>query len=233
MAPLVALSLALVPALVPTVTADLTPGCHTLLQDVAAQGHSDFELLAYCRANMPPQLCRDAVSSLGSQPWSPDRIALSCQKWEEQWSAQAAAAPGRSVYDFSEVQSRADAIIKVKSEAGLCKDPKTGGQIPLDKCITWKSKVYSEKTKELHDLLSNFYGAAMGAGKIQESEQLGPIAAPGGARMGMFAGLALIMLSFAGAAAMTVNRVWRRVRKPEHAHQLVDSSPDTATPSDA
>mmetsp|Transcript_1511 Transcript_1511/g.2214 ORF Transcript_1511/g.2214 Transcript_1511/m.2214 type:complete len:141 (+) Transcript_1511:1-423(+) len=139
--------------------------------------------------------------------------------------------------DFTQLQTKANKILKAKTDAGICKDPKTGGNLPLDKCVAWKTKTYSEQSKKLQDLLNGFYMTANGSGKtpakIQKSEQLGPIAAPSGGRVGILVGMGLVMLSFAAVAAVTLNVVWRRVRKPEHAHQLVESSPESTSPVDA
>mmetsp|Transcript_39076 Transcript_39076/g.78847 ORF Transcript_39076/g.78847 Transcript_39076/m.78847 type:complete len:262 (+) Transcript_39076:70-855(+) len=209
------------------------PGCHTLLQDIAAQGRSDMELAAYCRANMPPQFCRDAAGSLGSQPWSSDRMVSTCQKWEEQWNARVAAeAPGRAAMDFAEMQAKADQCVKAKALAGLCKDPKTGGPLPVDKCVAYKAKVYPEQTKKWHDTLQAFYGVWMGKGqqaapptttkapahglkgvlgaigsaiakgKQQKSEQVGPVAVPSMVGSGFFVGAAVAAAAFAAAAGV-------------------------------
>lgn len=138
-----------------------TPGCHTLLHDIAAQGRSDMELAAYCRTNMPPALCRDAMSNLGSQPWSSDRIASTCEKWEEQWNTAARDAPARITMDFAELQAKTDECMKIKAQAGLCQTE--GGQpLPLDACIIWKQTTYPEQTKKINDLVSGFYAVATG-----------------------------------------------------------------------
>eukprot|EP00408_Alexandrium_pacificum_P049022 CAMPEP_0171239252 /NCGR_PEP_ID=MMETSP0790-20130122/43883_1 /TAXON_ID=2925 /ORGANISM="Alexandrium catenella, Strain OF101" /LENGTH=249 /DNA_ID=CAMNT_0011705623 /DNA_START=64 /DNA_END=813 /DNA_ORIENTATION=- len=225
-----------------------TPGCHTLLHDIAAQGRSDMELAAYCRANMPPALCRDAMGSLGSQPWASDRIASTCEKWEEQWNTAAKAAPARITMDFAELQAKTDQCVKLKAQAGLCRNPKTGeppaqASLRLDACIRWKQHTYPEQTKKIHEMVSGFYAVAMGGkqppmrkgGKPpMKNEQVGPVVAPRVAGAGLYAGMAVAGSALAAlAGAVTFTRFWRRRGETsEQCHALVDGT-EMAAPTDA
>merc|ERR1719323_1767750 len=74
-------------ALMPAVLASdnlpsVAEGCRNIITQLIDQGHSTFELSAYCRANLPPQTCREAANVLGEQPWSPENIGRVCKSWE-------------------------------------------------------------------------------------------------------------------------------------------------------
>eukprot|EP00413_Alexandrium_margalefii_P044221 CAMPEP_0204605388 /NCGR_PEP_ID=MMETSP0661-20131031/58453_1 /ASSEMBLY_ACC=CAM_ASM_000606 /TAXON_ID=109239 /ORGANISM="Alexandrium margalefi, Strain AMGDE01CS-322" /LENGTH=265 /DNA_ID=CAMNT_0051616625 /DNA_START=83 /DNA_END=880 /DNA_ORIENTATION=- len=211
-------------------------GCQGMLGDVAAQGRSDAELAAYCRASMPPKLCQDALSGLGQQPWSTHRIASTCKTWEAQWNAAAVmGAPGREAMDFNSLQATLNGCMAAKAEAGLC-EKKPGMPMSLNECIDHKQEVYPQQTKKYNDAIQDFYSAVMGAPVTQEGGEkgtqkggkegdaqllegdaeegvskaadLGPVAALRGRGLYLLAGLGLAVAGF--AAGFTA---FRRVRR--------------------
>jgi len=138
-------------------------GCRGMLSDIAALGHSDAELSAFCRASMPPQLCRDAFGSLGQQPWPADRIASACQTWENQWNAALSMAPGREAMDFNSLQQTLNGCLESKAKAGLCQKP-SGKPMALNECVDHKQEVYPKQMQKYNDAINHFYSKVMGAG---------------------------------------------------------------------
>eukprot|EP00413_Alexandrium_margalefii_P034153 CAMPEP_0204577634 /NCGR_PEP_ID=MMETSP0661-20131031/42456_1 /ASSEMBLY_ACC=CAM_ASM_000606 /TAXON_ID=109239 /ORGANISM="Alexandrium margalefi, Strain AMGDE01CS-322" /LENGTH=267 /DNA_ID=CAMNT_0051586487 /DNA_START=77 /DNA_END=880 /DNA_ORIENTATION=- len=137
-------------------------GCQGMLGKIGASGHNDMELAAYCRANMPPKLCQDALNGLGQQPWSADHIASTCKTWEEQWNAvMSVGVPGREAMDFSQLQETLNGCMAAKAQAGLCQKP-SGKPMALNECVDHKQKIYPDQTKKYSDALNNFYGAVVG-----------------------------------------------------------------------
>jgi len=198
-------------------------GCHTMLSNIAAQGHSDLQLAAYCHAGLPPQLCRDATKDLGKQPWSEDHIAATCGAWEGQYGMRtpAGGAPGRSAQDmsFPDLQKTIDQCIAAKSQAGLCKDQHTGTPMTIEECIAWKQKTYPVKTQEIMSALKQFYAMAMGEAPppSQKSEQVGPIDASRGPGLGLVVGSAFAAASVVAGSVVA----YRRVRRTSGPRQLL------------
>lgn len=72
-------SAALAAGLAAAASATLESDCKQGLE--VLQGQSDVELAARCRASFSPDLCREARSALGGQPWSSMRIQESCKRF--------------------------------------------------------------------------------------------------------------------------------------------------------
>jgi len=206
--------------------------CGGLLRTIAAEHHSDMELVAYCRAMAPPQFCRDAFRTLGAQPWAPETIDGACTKWQEGSRAGAAvAAPGRKAMDYAQLQAYCDHAVKAKAQAGLCKDKATGAPMPFDKCAEYKAATYPNQTKAIIDALSGFYNATMAGAPQQKSEDVGPVAAGGGLSPGFAAVWALLAASLAVAGVAVTSRHLRRSSSrdaEEENDPLVDSAEDDA-----
>mmetsp|Transcript_743 Transcript_743/g.2488 ORF Transcript_743/g.2488 Transcript_743/m.2488 type:complete len:272 (+) Transcript_743:79-894(+) len=159
-------------------------GCQGMLGDIAAQGRSDAELAAYCRASMPPKLCQDALSGLGQLPWTTGRIASTCEAWKAQWIAAAVmGAPGRDAMDFDSLQATLNGCMAAKAESGLC-EKKPGTPMSLNECIDHKQEVYPQQTKKYNDAIQDFYSAVMGTSPATQA----PSAKEGGASGGETAG---------------------------------------------
>eukprot|EP00416_Gambierdiscus_australes_P021324 CAMPEP_0171068960 /NCGR_PEP_ID=MMETSP0766_2-20121228/8865_1 /TAXON_ID=439317 /ORGANISM="Gambierdiscus australes, Strain CAWD 149" /LENGTH=229 /DNA_ID=CAMNT_0011525309 /DNA_START=89 /DNA_END=778 /DNA_ORIENTATION=- len=216
-------------ALVSLVVADSsTPvrdGCHDLLRDVASRGYTDVELAAYCRATLPPHVCRDAMTSLGSQPWAPERIGAACQKWEDDARA---AAPGReaatSYENYLELKKRVDDCMQQKAEAGLCKDPSSGSAIPLDQCVQWKLQEYPKYSAKVQEAIQKVYNTAVtgqGVPPQAKFEIIRPVHVRG-ASFTVLAGSAGFAVLLAGAAVATR----RRIKSSEQKHALVEGEDD-------
>jgi len=222
------MSLALAPAILATVTADglfsKTPGCQTMLGDIAARGHSDLELAAFCHATLPPDLCRTGMGDLGKQPWSSEHIAETCKAWEGQYEAKnAVLGPARSTQSFSDLQRTMDECMKVKADAGLCQSPR-GLPLTLEDCVREKQEKYPVYTQKLMTAMTEFYNIAMtgspgGQSRLpqpqQMSEQIEPVSATRKLDMGLVAGLALVVTSVATVGAVAYRR-HRRAAGPRH-----------------
>jgi len=228
----------LAPALVGAAAAGGPPAagsqCSSLLRTIAAEHHSDMELVAYCRAMAPPQFCRDAFRTLGAQPWQPETIDGACTKWQEGPSAgTAAAAPGRKAMDYAQLQAYCDQAVKAKAQAGICKDKATGAPIPFDKCAQYKAAMYPNQTKAIMDAVSSFYNATFSGTPQQKSEDVGPVAIAGDRLSPGFAAVwALLAGSLAAAgAAVTARRASRSAPRDmeEEIDPLVESGSDSAT----
>jgi len=208
-------------ALVASATANgvtsASPACLNMLSDVTSQGRSDAELAAFCRASLPPQFCREAASSLGQQPWSPDRIASTCKTWEDRWDARsAAAAPGREAKQghgghehqdsgadsgtgfssFDELQKYLDQCMAVKASAGICKKPGSEQPMDLNSCIDYKQRTYPEQTKRFTDAVNSFYSHVMSKSELRQEQA----AAPSGPTVGLL-GLGSVLAAATTAAA--------------------------------
>eukprot|EP00416_Gambierdiscus_australes_P026378 CAMPEP_0171067028 /NCGR_PEP_ID=MMETSP0766_2-20121228/7759_1 /TAXON_ID=439317 /ORGANISM="Gambierdiscus australes, Strain CAWD 149" /LENGTH=263 /DNA_ID=CAMNT_0011523237 /DNA_START=46 /DNA_END=838 /DNA_ORIENTATION=- len=208
-------------------------GCHKLLRDIAARGYGDVELAAYCRASLPPQVCRNAFNALGSQPWAPERIGVACQKWEEDAHG---AAPGReavSYEDYVELQRRVDLVMQHKAEAGLCKDPSTGSAIPLDKCVEWKLQEYPKYTQKVQEAIQKIFAAATTGQtpQVQSKAEVVSLAPASRANLSFLVGSAMFVVFVAGVA-VTLQRLRRHSKNPEHKHSLVRRSPEKAEDDD-
>jgi len=237
------MSLALAPAILATVTADglfsKTPGCQTMLGDIAARGHSDLELAAFCHATVPPELCRTAMGNLGQQPWSSAHIAETCRAWEDQYEAKnAALGPARSTQSFPDLQRTVEQCMKVKTDAGLCRGSDTGRPLSLEDCVREKQEKYPKYTQKLTTAMSEFYNIAMtgsagGQSRFprpqQMSERLEPAAATHQLDAGLIAGAALVVASAATVGAVAHRRL-RRAAGPRHL--LVADGQEEATQSD-
>lgn len=207
-----------------------TPGCHAMLDNIAAQGHSDLELAAYCHASLPPQFCRDAVASLGEQPWSVDSIASTCKSFEDRYASRRPVdATGRTAEEqgmtFPDIQKTVEECMATKAEAGLCKDQ--GRPMTVDECIAWKQEKYPEMTAKIQDAVARFYDIAMGqASTMGMSEQVTPVhTASQRFSIGFLVGLASIAAASVAAVAMALNRLGR-VTSPRSLLVFADGEED-------
>jgi len=199
------------------------PACLNMLSDVTSQGRSDAELAAFCRASLPPQFCREAASSLGEQPWSPDRVASACRTWEDRWNARsAAAAPGREAQgvseglaealahghqqgqgggagfsSFDELQRYLDQCMAAKASAGVCRAPGSDKPMDLNSCIDYKQRTYPEQTKRFTDAVNSFYSHVMSKSELRQERA----AAPNGPGAGLLLGLGSVLAATTAAAA--------------------------------
>mmetsp|Transcript_30441 Transcript_30441/g.70786 ORF Transcript_30441/g.70786 Transcript_30441/m.70786 type:complete len:231 (-) Transcript_30441:103-795(-) len=199
-------------------------GCNKLLKDVAARGYTDMELAAYCRATLPPDVCRDAVTTLGSQPWAPERVGAACQKWEDD----ARGAPGRetatSYENYLALQKRVDETMAAKAEVGLCKDPNSGSAISLDQCVEWKLQEYPKYSARVQEAVQKVFSTAVygqGVPMAAKFEIIAPAPARG-------ASLAAVLAGLAGLAVLAAVAVvaGRRVKSPEQNRALVQVEDD-------
>jgi len=222
-------SLALVPAFLSTAVSETAPtlggGCQGLFRDLGAKGYSDFELAAYCRANLPPQACHETFSTLGAQPWAPERIGKFCQTWADA----ATAAPGRKALAFEtyqQLQQTVDAAIKKKSDSGICQNAETKQPLPMEECIKQKEE-YATKVQEAMQEMSN---QVMGWGEkgapaqaaASKVEALGPIVAKS-STVGVLAGVGLLTALTVAGAAVAARRGLGRMQKSDRERTLVDS----------
>jgi len=224
-------SLALVPAFLSTAVSETAPtlggGCQGLFRDLGAKGYSDFELAAYCRANLPPQACHETFSKLGAQPWAPERIGKFCQTWGDA----ATAAPGRKALAFEtyqQLQQTVDAAIKKKSDSGICQNAETKKPLPMEECIKQKEE-YATKVQEAMTEMSNqVMGTAWGEkgapaqAAASKVEALGPIVAKS-STVGVLAGVGLLTALTVAGAAVAARRGLGRMQKSDRERTLVDS----------
>jgi len=223
-------SLALLLAFLSTAVSETAPtlggGCQGLFRDLGAKGYSDFELAAYCRANLPPQACHETFSKLGAQPWAPERIGKFCQTWADA----ATAAPGRKAlaYEtYKQLQQTVDVAIQQKAHSGICQNPETKKALPMDKCIKQK-EAYAVKVKKAMLDMSNQMGFTFGGtgapaqAAASKVEALGPIVAKS-STVGVLAGVGLLTALTVAGAAVAARRGLGRMQKSDRERTLVDS----------
>jgi len=224
-------SLALVPVFLSTAVSETAPtlggGCQGLFRDLGAKGYSDFELAAYCHANLPPQSCHETFGTLGAQPWAPERIGKLCQTWGDA----ATAAPGRKAlaYEtYQQLQKAVDDAIKKKAESGICQNPTTKKPLPMDECVKTKEDYAMKVKKAMQDMSTQMMGTAFGeqgtaaqpaASKV---EALGPIVAKS-STVGVPAGVGLLTALTVAGAAVAARRGLGRMQKSDRERTLVDS----------
>mmetsp|Transcript_47263 Transcript_47263/g.109363 ORF Transcript_47263/g.109363 Transcript_47263/m.109363 type:complete len:229 (-) Transcript_47263:204-890(-) len=198
--------------------------CRSLLQDLGSRGFADVELAAYCRANAPPQVCRDASSMLGSQPWTSERMGAACRKWEDDARK---AAPGREAWspqDLAVLQQKVDQCMKEKANVGLCKDPTTGGSVPVDQCISYKLQEYPKQAQKVQEAIQKIFAAATQVPQSPRPQSkaawTGPVLISSRSLAPYVGAAALAVLLVSGMMAA----VRRARRVSEHRHALVSAN---------
>lgn len=137
--------------------AQLHTQCSALLQDVASSGHSDVEVAAFCRAAYPPNLCRTMKTSLGSMPWSSERMDATCQAWEDQVQSELlATTPERRAMSYEELQQTLETSAAAKRQVGINMPRNPDGSVNLEKTASLKY----EQTQALSAAWNTYYPQA-------------------------------------------------------------------------
>jgi len=205
--------------------------CHALLAGMAAQGHSRFELGALCRQRLPHAVCREAMGTLGNQPWSQEAKDATCDRWTAEWQERAMhLAPERRAQTLQDLQSKLDYCTAKKAQLGICEN-KT-----MDECVQHKTTEYPKLTQRVSAVLQSMYA------DYQHSTGMGPAAAasPGSSSsaptaqkkydgsqrldLSSFKALRAISLTMAVSLAAVAAFVWRTHRslRPAELGLVVD-----------
>jgi len=110
------------------------PKCTNLLSGVAASGHSDVEVAAFCRQAYTPSMCKSMRSSLGAMPWPEAKIESSCK----QWGGDLVARSDRDLMTYEDFNNMLETSAETKKSMGYNMPLNADGSVDLDKTISQK-----------------------------------------------------------------------------------------------
>merc|ERR1712190_395681 len=139
----------------------IAPKCTSLLGGVAASGHSDSEVAAFCRAAYTPEMCSTMRASLGRMPWPAAKIQETCQQWDARVKAD-----DRGMMSYDELNQALEHSANHKASVGYNMPRNSDGSVNVDKTVEMKMA----QTQSMVDAYNQYMGYSTSA----PSQQVAP-----------------------------------------------------------
>jgi len=196
--------------------------CTEALSGLSRNSYSDQEVAAFCRAAYPAEMCSYMRSSLGSQPWSQERLEATCQGWQERLSPKLLdMAAERRAMSMEQLQGVLDECANKKADLSSELPMKADHSVDVDRALFLKQ----QQTKQVQAAYNEFFhgddtdtqakkksvdGPPVAAGSIFDQISVPIVDVPrlfdarvsSGARPSTLGGMALV--AFAALAATVV-----------------------------
>merc|ERR1712087_300027 len=127
----------------------IAPKCTSLLGGVAASGHSDAEVAAFCRAAYTPEMCSTMRASLGRMPWPAAKIQETCQQWDARVKAD-----DRGMMSYDELNQALEHSANHKANVGYNMPRNSDGSVNVDKTVQMKMA----QTQSMVDAYNQYMG---------------------------------------------------------------------------